>query len=326
MSSKTDHYSELPEDRPSWLRRCLRFFAIVFLIIFICCVFGHTCSSYQREKLKQLLHELDQQGIKVEIRTADPRASEHRWLHQYQKYLPAFITELLEPSETSVKFNGYEVTPESLSVLAKLSNVTSVYLDGCYYIDDEALHQFSNLKSLTYLSIYKSPISGHGFIALQNLPKLRGIYLYPNYWLDDNAIDQILRIKQLKYVQLEGVKSVVPGKIDITGPNNSKAIKVGEIVTFRGAFTSTHFVPKEVTADCYLYEGNHELKTAGRAKGFATEGGNGRYHFNFVTQGLGVGHYTARIEFTVTKQVSENPNPIDITFTLDTANFEVKKE
>jgi len=324
-SVEKSEFTVIPTPRLFWLRHWwLWFLVVAFASIFAC----YQWNGYKKEKFNRYLLELDQHGIKVEVKLVN----EQPWLLPYVKHLPLFVAERLASQKTSVIFVGDEITPDSLSCLEKLPNVTSITFKNTPNLDDASFAHLAHVQSLTQLDLINTPISSAGLIHLQNLPKLSQITIEENNSLSESVIDQLLVMKPTIYVHGLKTESVKTAVLEMISSSGSQSVNAGDYIGFRGSFTSMHFVPDHIFVTYYQPSdranvfGFKTWRNTGGTRGEITNGTNDIYQFSVDTSFpfTKAGRYKAKVELVLKN--SDEYSSSEISFALGVKEFEVKKE
>lgn len=298
---------------------------VILLVVIAFFLISYEISSlwleHRQERFNLFVDSLKDQGVKVNIRTQEPD-----WIGPYKKYLPARVIELCSIKQTRVTLAGDKVTRKSLECISQLPNVTALTITDAPNIDDDSLAALSEVKSLEELCVDGTRLSGVGFIHLQNLPKLRAITFGKNT-LTEKGIEQLLGMKPFISAFDVVLDSVKTHGFELTGTQGSKSIIVGDFLTIRGSFSSTHFVPNNVKVIVFRtqfrdIEGG-QTRDLIEIEGTPTTEDRGVYRFN-VSSRVGIQHpgrYRVEVDFYVPDNVNGR---LAIGMTLGALEFEVK--
>jgi hypothetical protein len=258
----------------SLLRRrapILLFFAAVgFLFI------GWGCwQEYSEYSLKQLVQELNQEGVKVSFYSREPE-----WLQRYSRSMSwsgrETMREIFSSRESSAELSGDNVRPEVLAKLPNIPNLAWVSIYKTPSITDDSLATLSKCQSLRVLGFYRVPISGTGLATLRELKRLDSIS-FSQCPITDPGLQAVRELSNVLHVNLQDVKlnSIQPVTLTATNANGSSKIKPGDSLATKCTFNLS--LPRNGAITGHFWGGSEEGAPIMNFLGAISQSGEGQY-------------------------------------------------
>jgi hypothetical protein len=268
-----------PPRRSKW--RCwwpwLSALAIVLLVV----LFIALAPIYRHAQLLEFVCELQKQGISTWIRHIEPD-----WIHPIAPYLPQSVKDSFDALESDVTLRGEKITANSVVECSKLPNIRSLSFVDTPNINDAALVSLAAMKSLRFVSLENTGVTGEGFPSLADLPGFERIGIRGR--LTESGVERLLACGPVVINEAIRLDSVQLQGVEVTNVDGSKSIKEGDRIAIRGSFISSRFSPIKAHIN-WISVDSIDVSAASDVKSEA----NGIYSFriNPFVRGLRVGRH-----------------------------------
>jgi hypothetical protein len=207
--------------------------------------------EYRKFREAEFLVDIKNAGVSFQS-TPVPYA----WMRPFITDNTESFIESISPLEYEANLSGHNATRDAIHKALTLPNLVTFSLVSCQSLDDETVAAITRVPSLRRLALHASKIPESCISLIAEMQQLELLSI-DQVAISERSLARLQKMSQLKHLILGRNRlDLFEGfRFEITGPNESKTIKVGDMVTFTGTFQTAKIIPATVGLACVEFDG-----------------------------------------------------------------------